>query len=97
VADCWMAGCIGNKDEIRRLLNYLPFVSKKRTQGYGRVLSWQIEEVASFELKDRPIPIQSAEDILITGSAQFMGWTPPYWHRGLWSLCTMNPVSTTPG
>jgi CRISPR type IV-associated protein Csf3 len=89
VSDCWMTDCIGNKDEILRLLSYLPFVGKKGSQGYGRVLTWQIEESSSFELKDRPIPIQSAEDILITGSAHFMGWTPPYWHRGLWSLCTM--------
>jgi CRISPR type IV-associated protein Csf3 len=84
-ADRWEATCVGNREEILRLLGYLQYVGKKGAYGYGRVYSWQVEAVKSFVLRDRPIPCQTAEECL--QGAAFMGWTPPYRHRGTWRLC----------
>lgn len=86
-ADCWQATCVGSKNEILRLLELVQFVGKKSAHGYGRVLSWEVGEIDSFELRDRPIPLESPEEIIAFGGAQMQGWTPPYWHRGLWRLC----------
>ena len=84
-ADCWQCEAIGNADEVLRLLGeYLPTVGKKGSQGYGRVLSWNAEPISEFSLS-RPVPIADPSQPF---NAQMMGWTPPYWHRGLWRLCS---------
>ena len=83
-ADCWQCEAVGNADEVLRLLNeYISSVGKKGSHGWGRVLSWAVESINQFELS-RPVPTAVG-----TGpfNAQIMGWTPPYWHRGLWRLC----------
>ncbi len=76
VADYWQAKCIGNKQEIERLLNtYVHYVGKKASFGMGRVAKFSVTEIDSFELCDRPIPIENGEDILKYGSIQYMGWS----------------------
>jgi CRISPR type IV-associated protein Csf3 len=83
-ADRWQCEAVGNADEALRLLNeYIPTVGKKGAQGYGRVASWEVEALPSFTLS-RPVPIADTSQPF---NAQIMGWTPPYWHRGLWRLC----------
>lgn len=88
VCDRWEASCMGNQIEILRLLESVTHVGKKGSQGYGRVLGWEVEESNRFEWGDRPVPVQSAEDILRSGEVFMCGWTPPYWHRGAWSMCS---------
>lgn len=84
-ADCWQCEAVGNVDEVLRLLReYLPTVGKKGSQGYGRVLLWDAERIEKFELS-RPVPVADPSQPF---NAQIMGWTPPYWHRGLWRLCS---------
>ena len=82
-ADRWDCDCVGNREEILRLLSYISFVGKKSSQGFGRVLSWEAEPISSFSMT-RPTPISDAREPF---NASVMGWTPPYWHRGLWRLC----------
>lgn len=82
-ADRWVCECIGNRDEVLRLLGYLQTVGKKGSQGFGRVLSWDAKSIDSF-LLNRPTPVTDASQPF---DAQMMGWTPPYWHRGLWRMC----------
>jgi len=85
-ADCWQCEAVGNADEVLRLLReYISAVGKKGAQGYGRVLSWEATPLDSFELS-RPVPIADTSQPF---NAQIMGWTPPYWHRGLWRLCAV--------
>ncbi|MFH1432380.1 MAG: hypothetical protein ABIG84_04135, partial [archaeon] len=56
----------GNKEEIERLLQYIPGIGKKRTQGYGNVRKWQVESsehdysVVKDGIPMRPIPVSEA-------------------------------------
>lgn len=84
-ADYWQSEAVGNADAVLQLLReHITTVGKKSSQGWGRVASWQSEQISSFTLR-RPTPLTSVGTSI---SAQMMGWTPPYWHRGLWRLCS---------
>lgn len=85
VADRWVATCIGDRRFVEQYLSLLQYVGKKHSQGYGRVLSWDVQPINEFVLRDRPIPLSGSE--LQIRNLTMMGWTPPYWHRALWRLC----------
>jgi hypothetical protein len=87
IASYWTATCMGDRSFIEQYLSLLQYVGKKHSQGYGRVLRWDVQPIEDFVLRDRPIPIKDGEDILNHGGATMMGWTPPYWHRALWRMC----------
>lgn len=88
MSERFVARCVGNADEIRRLLiENVTALGRHRAAGFGSVLEWKVTVVPgefSFHDEDgvplRPIPIQ-------TGFGTFQGWTPPYWHRAAWRLC----------
>jgi hypothetical protein len=76
------AYCIGNAEEIRRLLlTYAHFIGKKPSQGKGAVLDWQVTPINTQTyatiLKQRAIPA------MVTGKSTgaIGAWTPPYWYR----------------
>lgn len=80
-AESVMAYCIGNRNEIQRLLdNYAYFVGKKPSQGNGVVLKWEVTEIDMQEsdiLQSRSVPSM----MLGREDGAIGAWTPPYWFR----------------
>jgi len=69
------AFCVGDKNEIARLLNTINFIGKKRSIGKGYIVSWSVEkhEISNDEiLHMRPVPSKSG---------RIGGWCPPYWFK----------------
>lgn len=77
IASTWTTTCVGNADEIARILRTVDAIGKKRS---ARVKKWTIRQVDLFEF-ERPIP--AAYTHSQTGSfplnVQLAAWTPPYW------------------
>ena len=92
----WRAYCVGDVAEIEDLLGGLHSVGKKRTQGFGRVLKWQIAAVKAFDyVQDgrliKAFPVAYPETSVLSGGAAFSryetAWTPPYWNAVLYREC----------
>lgn len=96
-AAMWTADCVGNPEEIARLLATVTNAGKKRAFGMGRVAEWQIAPIDKFSVwtedgkPRRPLP--AAFVMKDTGwmplDMSRMGWTPPYWLRTLWGMCVV--------
>lgn len=94
VAEWWEATCIGNAEEIGRLLSAVSFVGKRRSMGMGEVDRWVIEP-GEFALHEdgrltRPMPAEAFETgrelcggMLPVGAPAPVGWTPPQWKPSL--------------
>lgn len=86
------ARCIGNRDEIIRLLAQLDFVGKRRAIGFGEVAEIRVE-TGEFSLIEndeltRPIPALSVHLLgnkMPTGEPCPVGWTPPQWMPSLFA------------
>ena len=94
VCEKWTATCIGNPDEIVRLIGHIRYLGKKRAIGFGEVAYWTVEAVSAFELWDeqrllRPVPEAAKEvfeDRVSFGvPSPLVGWTPPQWLPSLWA------------
>lgn len=73
--------CVGNLEEVSRLLQYITHVGKKGSQGFGRVVGWTVEPCeATLEqvLSGRALPVESG--LRKDGNPVYCCWTPPYWH-----------------
>lgn len=77
------AYCIGNKDEIQRLLGFITHIGKKSSQGFWRVVNWQVEPVSNVGINEilanRPVPIESG--LKTHGKQRHATWTSPYWYK----------------
>lgn len=75
LCDTWEARCIGDVEEVRRLLTtYIAFVGKKRAVGLGEVEAWEVEPLGWEEagsqgilgilvrdgVLQRPLPVRAA-------------------------------------
>ncbi|MDE1904932.1 MAG: hypothetical protein KGH75_00595 [Rhodospirillales bacterium] len=88
----WQADVIGDARIIHDLLSSVGQVGKKGSQGWGHVVSWQIQSLMAWNLCDaqgdtrRIVPggALASHD----GGAQWMGWTPPYWRNRMLCLPT---------
>ncbi len=86
----------GNKAEIERLLQYIPGIGKKRTQGYGNVRTWQVEQsehdysVVKDGIPMRPIPVSEAAQFNLKCDVEMLfAARPPFWHRKNMTRCFM--------
>lgn len=86
----------GNKAEIERLLYYIPGIGKKRTQGYGNVRTWKVEQsehdlsIIKEGIPMRPIPVSEAIMLNLKCDVEmFFAYRPPYWHRKNMTRCFM--------
>lgn len=95
VAERWEADCVGNRDEIARLLKLVQHIGKGSARGRGRVRKIEIREIERFSFLDeagqprRPIPAAVPLEGLSPTSFKVCGWTPAYWQAKLWELCAV--------
>lgn len=81
--------CIGNPEEIERLLSFVDFVGKKRSQGLGHILKWEVIEDDSVTIES----IMSHKDSVpkeFSGESKCgfeKGFTPPYYYVPWHSMC----------
>lgn len=90
-AHTWEARCVGNRDEVARLLERVTFCGKRRAIGFGEVKAWHLDPIDSFPLEEdgcltRILP--EAALALLNGSLPEglpipIGWTPPQWKPSL--------------
>lgn len=85
----------GNIEEVKRLLeNYIFYLGKKGSQGYGQIRKWEFEEMEEnwSVWKDnkpmRPIPVRHCEEYIETQmktgepiNARQHPVIPPYWRK----------------
>lgn len=83
--------CIGNADEVRRLLEVVMHVGKKGSMGYGRVARWHVTEVGHTRdevLEMRAVPVEYYAGETPKGIlSPLRAWTPPYWYAPWWRPC----------
>jgi len=80
--------CIGNREEIERLLKAVTHIGKKGAIGYGRVARWTVTEsdhTIDDVLAARAVPLAYTGEH--DDSAIPRGWTPPYWYAPWWLPC----------
>jgi hypothetical protein len=86
----------GNKAEIERLLQYIPGIGKKRTQGYGNVRLWRVESsehnysVVRDGVPMRPIPVSEGAPFDLKCDVEMLfASNAPYWHKKNITKCFM--------
>lgn len=88
---------IGEKNRIIFLLKSIQYLGKKRSQGQGLVLEWDVEEMSEdwSEKKDgrwtRSVPCNALEKINLAPGIHFAyrSFRPPYWHPDSFAMCTV--------
>lgn len=94
-AKIWRAYCRGNISDIGALLKNIATIGKKRSQGYGKVINWEVEQVEDFPywhegrlIKNFPVgsPVPKFPKGVIFDIYE-AGWTPPYWLAPIFKLC----------
>lgn len=87
----------GNMEEVSRLLReYISFLGKKASQGYGQIKEWIFEEIEDDRsvLDDmqimRPIPGKEVMGLGLNATDfKVMPTIPPYWRNDCKELCAM--------
>jgi len=88
----WHAWCIGDGEEIARLLGDKAHVGKRRHAGLGAVQQFQVESANEFlQVRDghllRAVPAEALPVVLpnvrMAEAPAPIGWTPPQWKREL--------------
>lgn len=75
VASYWWADCVGDPDEVLRLIGRVEVVGKKRM---ALVRGVSVEPLGRFAM-NRPVPIRYFDNPAEVQDRQYQGWTPPYW------------------
>jgi CRISPR type IV-associated protein Csf3 len=89
VTAAYTCDLVGDGGIIADLLTGLSHIGKKRTQGHGDILDWQLQRIDNFALTDeegalrRTLPCAA----LKSDGGQLFSWTPPYWHPACHALC----------
>lgn len=85
----------GDAAEVRRLLRRITHIGKKRSQGYGLVAEWVVEEVPGEwgpwmdgRLR-RPVPASMEVPPDIPAYKTVLSIRPPYWHPSRKRVCVM--------
>ena len=78
-----------NVEEVDRIIaKHIHFLGKKRSQGFGEIRDFSIEELPSSRIV-RPIPEKFFPDS--TGrEKQYCSWKPPYWEQLNMELCVVD-------
>lgn len=90
--------CVGDRSEIRKLLKRVKALGKKRSQGYGVVERWEVEEAPADcswfaphpdgRILMRVLPLGDCLPANLVGFRRdYAGVSPPYWHRDRFVEC----------
>jgi hypothetical protein len=74
-ARTWWADCIGDADEVARLMDTVEVMGKRRK---ALVVEVRVEPLEQFRMC-RPVPLGYFDDPSICTARTYTGWTPPYW------------------
>lgn len=90
----------GDGEEIKRLLSDVAAIGKKRVQGQGHVIKWQVEPIPNdcSEWRDghlmRPIPGPLVDLATVTPhDIQHCAFRAPQWHPLNQAMCVVKAVS----
>lgn len=97
--------CNGDKKELERLCRYVEYIGKKRSIGYGSVLSFEIEKLKEDYsiIKDnkimRPVPLIFCPmfNIKNQDNIAMMNYKPPYWDKSSSKLCVIPEIGNENG
>lgn len=68
--------------------SWIYFIGKKRSQGYGEISYFNIEQVDfDFSKIFRPIPVELSEYNLKEVEIKYCAWKPPYWRYENFNKC----------
>ncbi len=94
-APAWEARCIGNAQEIERLLHrYVIGLGKRRNIGYGEVVGWWVlpwDEGGDPLVQDGRLAHNIPQEHAVRAGWRIdeppvlVGWTPPLWHAAFQS------------
>lgn len=93
----------GDKDEIEKLLEYLPAIGKRRAEGYGIIREWKIEPISedkSIQFKGhimRAIPARLVMELETAPTSMRMAhitYRPPYFYTR-WAERCLIPSDTS--
>lgn len=85
----------GNIGNIRQMLKNIATIGKKRSQGYGKIIKWNIEQIEDFPywhdgrlIKNFPVgcPIPKFPQNIVFDMYE-APWTPPYWLATIFKVC----------
>lgn len=91
----WM--CIGDPDEVRALLRYVPAVGAQTTHGHGWVVKWSVEDggpddlAYATDVSLRHIPVDVLPSLPRSCTVRSMSLRPPYWDRSELVRCAQVP------
>lgn len=84
--------CAGDPEAVQALLEGCHWLGKKRSQGWGRIIGWTVQDVGPMDLDVsarlhfgadgrpvRPIPIREADMWAVPARPYPQGYRPPYW------------------
>ena len=90
-----VAECVGNADEIQKLLSTVSAIGKKRTSS-GAVKQWEVERIDVFSMENNGVALKNLPlEYLIKyyGSCRLdlslAGFSPPYWHKDTQTNCVL--------
>lgn len=91
----WQSFCIGNAEEIKKVLPFIGFLGKHRSVGFGEIKEWDVSkwdgnDVQTIVKDNRlihaiPQEVAGVLGIEIEDIPYLVGWTPPQWKPALWS------------
>lgn len=93
IAESFVATCIGNAEEIARLLEPFAHVGKRRTNGFGAVHRWLVAPADSWRMVvdnalTRALPSLAVGLLggqMPEGQPAPVGWTPPQWKPSMFA------------
>jgi len=91
-AGAWEAFCYGDAGEVERLLGKISHVGKRRGMGFGEirrfwVVPWEGGDMFVHDGRlAHAIPQEHEHGYGIYDPPTLVGWTPPHWAPGLWSM-----------
>jgi hypothetical protein len=91
IADRLASRCVGDGDEIARLLQKVTHIGKRRSSGGGLIERWTVETGQPWKwiengrlTRSAPAELGPRLGLEIGDAPSLVAWTSPYWHRGLW-------------
>jgi hypothetical protein len=87
--------CVGDRRNMKKMLDDIPAIGKKVAHGYGRVLKWEIDRIGDVPhdrwpwwidseagpVLMRPMPVADGMPQFVGAKRDFGACVDPYWHR----------------